>query len=160
MRMRLPEEEERMFDLFTQWLYNKGYEILPGHDEAKGERFMEPVKLYILADKYGVTDLKSHIITELFAMGNEKWIAGISTVAYAFEHTPQNSRLRKLLADWWVCRLSLPWFRSEVAQGWLKEHPEVACALIANTVSEETRTNVFVKVGMVEEYKDTQRVSE
>ena len=163
MSMSLPEEEERMFDLFTQWLYNKGYEVLPRHDEAKGERFMEPVKLYVLADKYDVTDLKNHVITKLFALGNGECTPDSATVAYAYEHTPQNSRLRKLLADWWACRVDLPWFRSEGAQGWLKEHPEVACAVIssfANTMSKETQTNVFVKVGMVEEYKDTQKVSE
>ena len=120
---------------------------------------MEPVKLYVFADKYDVTDLKSHVITKLFAMGNQKWAPAGSTVAYAYEHTPQNSRLRKLLADWWACRVSLPWFRSEVAQGWLKEHPEVAIAVIssfANTMSRTTQVNLFVGVDMVEEYKDTQ----
>ena len=162
MRMSLPEEEEHTFDLFIQWLYNQGYEISPKKDEAEGERFMEPVRLYIFADKYDVTDLKIHVITKLFALGSQKWTPSLATVAYAYEHTPHNSRLRKLLADWWACRVDLPWFRLEETQEWLKEHPEVASAVIssfANTVSRKTQKNLF-RVDTVEEYEDAQEDSE
>ena len=116
MRMSLPEEEEQTFDLFVQWLYRQSYEISPQQHNHNGQVFMEPVKLYVLADKYDVTDLKSHVITKLFALRNEKWVPGLATMAYAYEHTPQHSRLRKLLTDWWACRVDLPWFRLEVTQ--------------------------------------------
>ncbi|KAM0799093.1 hypothetical protein BDR22DRAFT_822703 [Usnea florida] len=141
MRMSLPEEEGNTFDLFTQWLYNRSYEISPEQDNDKGQNFMEPVKLYVLADKYDVTELKSHVITKLFALRNEKWVPGLATMAYAYEYTPQNSRLRKFLADWWACRIDLSWFRLEATQGWLKRHPEVAVAVIlsfANHVEENS----------------------
>ena len=158
MSMSLPEEEEKTFDLFIQWLYSQGYELSSDKDDDKCQNFMEPVKLYVLADKYDVTDLKSHIITILHALGNGKWVPDLATVAYAYEHTPQNSRLRKLLAAWWACRVDLPWFCSEVAQGWLKEHPEVACAVISTFANFVLRneTKSLARVGMVEEYKDTQ----
>ena len=162
IRMSLPEEEEHTFDLFTQWLYNRSYEIIPGKDDDKDQRFMEPVKLYTLAEKYDVTELKSHVITKLFALRHEKWVPGVETVAYAYEHTPQNSRLRKFLVDWWTCRVELPWFRLEDTQGWLKEHPEVASAVIssfANTVSREFQKNLLA-VDTVEEYEDAQEDSE
>ena len=158
-RMSLPEEEETTFDLFIQWLYRQSYEISSQKHNDKGQRFMEPVKLYVLADKYDVTDLKSHVITKLFALRNEEWVPGLATMAYAYEHTPQNSRLRKLMADWWACRVELPWFRLEVTQGWLKEHPEVASAVIssfAHIMSRRSQKSLFVGVDTVEEYEDTQ----
>ena len=158
MKMSLPEEEEKTFDLFIQWLYNGSYEVSPEKDNDKGQTFMEPVKLYVLADKYDVTDLKSHVITKLFAQGKEKRAPGLVTVAYAYEHTPPNSRLRTLLADWWACRVDLAWFRLETTQGWLKEHPEVASAVIssfANTMSRKTQKNLF-GADTVEEYEDAQ----
>ena len=162
MRMSLPEEEEHTFDLFIQWLYNQGYEIFHEKDNDKGQQYMEPVKLYILADKYDVTDLKSHVITKLFEERDEEWAPGQATVAYAYEHTPQNSRLRKFLVDWWTCRVDLPWFRLEDTQEWLKEHPEVASAVIssfANTISRKTQKNLF-DVDTLEEYEDAQQGSE
>lgn len=161
MRMSLPEEEDHTFDLFIQWLYNQGYEISDQNHNDRGQRFMEPVKLYVLADKYDVTDLKSHVITKLFALRNEKWVPGLATVAYAYEHTPQNSRLRKLLADWWACRVDPHCFRLGVTQGWLKEHPEVAISVIssfANIMSRRTQKSLFVGVDTVEEYEDINRI--
>ena len=156
MRMSLPEEEEHTFDLFIKWLYNEGYEISSEMDNDKAQIFMEPVKLYVLADKYDVTDLKSLVITKLFALRSESPVPGLKTVAYAYEHTPRNSRLRKFLADWWACRIKLPWFRLLSSQRWLEEHPEVASAVIssfANTMSRETQKNLF-GADAVEEYEE------
>ena len=161
MRMRLPEEEKHTFELFIEWLYNRSYEICNIEDEAEGEGFMEPIKLYILADKYDVTVLKSHVITQLFALRNEKWVPDSDTVAYAYVHTPRSSHLRKFLADWWACQVDLAWFRSEEAQEWFEEHPEVASAVIssfASTMSRETQKDLFGDA--VEEYEDAPSNSE
>ena len=163
MKMSLPEEEEHTFDLFIQWLYNRSYEISPEKDDDKGQRFMEPVKLYVLADKYDVTILKSHVITKIFELVNQQSTIDLSMVAYAYEHTPQDSHLRKLLADWLACKVDLPWFSSKVAQEWLKEHPEVASAVIssfARTISRKTQKNLFVGVDMLKKYKGTKQDSE
>lgn len=130
--MDLPEEDEHLFDLFVQWLYRGHYEIPPKGTEAPGERFMELVKLYVLADRYDVVDLRSLLITKLFEMYKvpNGILPGMVTVAYAYEHVSRTSGLRRLLADWYTEKVGFSWFNSEVAQEWFREHPEVAAAVI------------------------------
>ena len=152
--MDLPEEDEHIFDLFVQWLYRGHYEIPPKGPEALGEKFMEPVKLYVLADKYDVGDLRSLLITKLFEMykvphGN---LPGMVTVTYAYEHVSRTSGLRRLLADWYTCKVDFFWFDSEVAQEWFREHPEIAAAVISSFATTLSRmTHVYPSDGGIPE---------
>ena len=132
-KMDLPEEDEGSFDLFVQWLYDRHYEIPLGWLE----RFLEPVKLYVLADKYDVRGLRSLIIEKLFEMGKQcmrtnKAAPGWEAMAYVYDHTSQNSGLRRLCADWYAWAAPLAWFSSNDSQKWLREHPEAACAIISS----------------------------
>ena len=146
-KMDLPEEDVHLFDLFVQWLYHQRYEIPPKEVEQKGERLMEPVKLYVLADKYDVSDLRSDIITKLFALGNMGGTyPDLGTMAYAYEHVSPKSGLCRLLADWYACKVTPSWFSSDVAQKWFPQHPQVTAAVISSfvtTVSRATQTNPF-----------------
>ncbi len=156
--MDLPEEDVHLFDLFVQWLYHQRYEIPPRELERTSERLMEPVKLYVLADRYDVSGLRSHIITKLFTVAKMlEMVAGLDTVAYAYKHVSPKSGICRFLADWYACKITPPsWFSSDVAQKYFQEHPEVAAAVIsrfAETVSRATQTNPFVGE-MPDKYKE------
>ena len=62
--MTLPEDDESVFDNFVDWLYHGRYDI-PRHSEVD-EVFLRPVQLFVLADKYGVPDLKSLVLDQIF----------------------------------------------------------------------------------------------
>ncbi|KAF6233376.1 hypothetical protein HO173_008308 [Letharia columbiana] len=59
------EDDESTFELFVDWLYCQRYEMLPddGDDEDDegdhvDERFLQPFRLFVFADKYDVCKLK------------------------------------------------------------------------------------------------------
>ena len=154
--MDLPEEDVHLFELFVQWLYRGRYELPPIEVEAP-DRCVDPVKLYVLADKYDVSGLRSHIITKLFAAGKTwKKFPSLDTVAYAYEHVSPKSGICRLLADWYACKLPPSWFSSDATQNWFQEHPQVAAAVIfslATAISGATRTNPFAGE-MPDKYKE------
>ncbi len=158
--MDLPEEDEQIFDLFVQWLYQGCYEISPKDVEANGQRLMEPVKLYVLADEYDVSGLRSHIITKLFAVCKTGNVTpGLTTMAYAYERLSPKSGLRRLFADFYACKLPISWLISDDAQKWFQEHPQVAAAVVtsfatyATTTSRAMQTNPFAGE-MPDKYKE------
>ena len=155
--MDLPEEDEDLFELFVQWLYRQRYEIPPEGAEHHTHNFIEPVKLYVLADKYDVSDLRSLLIKKLFAIVNKSRLPpGVHTVAYAYDHVSQNSSLRKILADWYACKIPLPWLATKATQKWLQNIPEFAAAMLssfATTALREPRSNPF-DGEMPETYKE------
>lgn len=102
--MDLPEEDEALFDLFVQWLYHRQYEIPPSpKDKAKnGGRYMQTMKLYVFADKYDISSLRSLIVEKMFAV-DKKGVLTLDAVAYLYENTSPNASMRRLLADWYAC---------------------------------------------------------
>lgn len=154
--MELVEEDEDTFDRFIQWLYSQQYEM-PGEKAEGGGEFMEPLKLFVLGEKYDVSKLKDLLMTRLFARGkltgSPPQLAGI---AYVYENTPTNSKVRKLLADWYACKVSLSWYKGDVAQRWFGEHPDFMMDVMLSFVNHTSRQhqhNPF-KCEMPEDYKD------
>ena len=64
--MTLPEDDVGAFEDFAHWLYTRGFEILP---EPADAMFIAPLKLFVLADKYHVIDLKNIITEKIFNVG-------------------------------------------------------------------------------------------
>ena len=64
--MTLPEDDENTFELFVDWLYHRRYEITSPPKPPEKDVFMQPVKLFVLADKYDVCSLKDLIASKLF----------------------------------------------------------------------------------------------
>lgn len=154
--MDLEEENEDIFDRFVQWLYSQQYEM-PGEGTGAG-RFEEPLHLFVLAEKFDVSKLKSLLMVKLFAAG--KQVSGespsLAAVVYAYEHTPTNSSVRRLLADWYACKLSFSWFEIDAIQKWLRAHPEIMADVMFSVITNTAlrRLNNPFAGDMPEEYKD------
>ena len=128
--MTLPEDDESVFDYFVNWLYHGRYDI-PRHSEVV-ETFLRPVQLFVLADKYGVPGLKSHVLVQIFNLIKSDIPFGplLNTVAYAYGYTSQNAAIRKLLVDDLVWNYQYFWYQREENQEWLRAHPDISTDLI------------------------------
>ena len=122
--MNLPEDDVGTFEDFIEWLYRRSFDMPTSPPDA---RYMEPLKLYVLADKYGVTDLKNIIIEKMWAMAkNREPEPGLKEVAYAYAHTVQSSGMRKLLVDWFSWRVDLACYENPTFQSFLRQHLDCA----------------------------------
>lgn len=156
-KMDLPEEDEALFDLFVQWLYHRQYEIPPSpKDKAKnGGRYMQTMKLYVFADKYDISSLRSLIVEKMFAV-DKKGVLTLDAVAYLYENTSPNASMRRLLADWYACSYPSPWYQSDPIRKWFREHPEIMMDVMLGFAKAISRQHVEYpfKGDMPEEYKD------
>lgn len=133
--MKLPEDDENIFELFVEWLYHRRYEIPSRSKAPKNDRllFMQPVRLFVLADKYDVRSLKNLIVSKLFlAFKQNPGMPSLATIAYAYEHTSQNSTIRKILTDNLTRVNDLTWFQRADKETWFREHPDVSAAMIGS----------------------------
>lgn len=183
--MYLPEDDEGTFELFVDWLYYQRYEMLPqlepyddddddsghdddddsGHNDAElwiakcDERYLQPCRLYVLADKYRIFKLKSLVVERLFAAAAGPNMNGPScgTLTYASKHTTQGSTLRKLLVDYYTWNIDLDWYEDDHIEAFLRENTDIATDLLLNFAKhlkgKEKVYNPFVG-DMPEEYKD------
>lgn len=127
--MMLPEDDENIFELFVEWLYHRCYELSLRPTIPDEDVFVQPVKLYVLADKYDVRSLKNLVVSKLFiAFKQHHYVPKLSTFACAYEHTAQSSPIRKLLADK-LTRLSVTVYQQADVQTWLRNHPDVSAEL-------------------------------
>lgn len=132
--MQLPEDDESTFELFVDWLYCQRYEMLPddGDDEDDegdnaDERFLQPFRLFVFADKYNVCKLKNLVVETLFVDGRGPLRGpGHRAIAYAYNHTTQGSGLRKLLADWYAWNIDLGWYEFPDIDAFLRQQPDFA----------------------------------
>lgn len=159
-KMNLPEDDPDIFNLMVEWLYSHRYDILqPTGDKIRDEgRFMEPMRLYVLADKYGMTSLKGCIANIIFKTLKPGNVTGpsIETIAYAYQNVPQTSGIRRLLADLYACNINFDWYKSPIAKPLLQKYPEFAADIIlsfARHTSREGIKNPF-KGEMPEVYKE------
>lgn len=154
--MDLVEEDEDTFDVFIQWLYSQQYEMPEQKTGDSG--FVEPVKLFVLAEKFDISKLKTLLMTKMFARGQ---LPGsrpprLSAVVYAYEHTPTSSTIRKLLADWYAYKVPIHWFHGDLAKKWFLENPDIMRDVMLNFVNDTSRQhqqNPFAG-DMPKEYKD------
>lgn len=131
--MTLPEDDENTFELFVDWLYHRHYEI-PSHPKPpEKDVFMQPVKFFVLADKYDVRSLKNLIVSKIFlAFKQNLAVPRLSTISYAYKHTSQSSTIRKMLTDNMTRVTDLTWFQEAKIQTWLRNHPDVSAELNAS----------------------------
>lgn len=135
--VQLPDGNESTFELFVEWLYYRRYEMLPevkrddADDEGDNEeRYLQIFRLFMLADKCRVFKLKNLIIETLFAeAGVCYWTPSNCSISYAYEHTTQDSGLRKLLADWFAWNSELVWYEKPDNQAFLRQQPDFATDL-------------------------------
>ena len=138
--MRLPEDDENLFSLFTDWLYYQRYKMLPEPDDADGSnaedddmddeedesnRFHQVFRLFVLAEKYDVPNLKWLLTKTLFADANTCRVGpSNASVNWLYGHTAQSAGIRRLVADWHAWRMDRVHFEFPKFRALLIKHPE------------------------------------
>ena len=152
--MTLPEDDEVIFDLFVNWLYSQRYDIPspPKDPKEKHKKYLEPIKLFVLAEKYDVRSLRNLVVSQLFlAMKTRGKIPSLDTVPYAYKHTSQNSTIRKLLTER-LTYMNLGWYQEESTQTWLRDHPDISVDMIARFAKDTPERMDHSAEEMLEEY--------
>lgn len=131
-KVTLPEDDPDVFEQFLQWIYTKAYNISPITDTSPKnlcKQSWQYVRLYVFAEKTQVNSLKDHILEQLYALRQRFGKVQAVTyecVEFAYDHTPPDSALRKLLVAMFVWTdvkidakaiTAIPEFAAEVASG-------------------------------------------
>ena len=171
--MQLPEDDENIFSLFIDWLYNQRYEMLPEPDdddedlndeddvyeeEREDDRYLSAFKLFVFAEKYDVPDLKWLLTKTLFAdvaacqMGPTN-----ASVNYLYGHTARSAGIRRLIADWHAWRMDPVYFERPNFRALLEKHPEFSADInlsYAKYLDRESKYDPFEGGAMPDVYKD------
>ena len=111
--MKLPEDDPATIDRLVQWIYFGSYPVASDAKtkspnqmkELLDASLMQFATLYVTADKYGITELKNHVLDRLYklAIQDQNVVTrNEHLIAYIYENTIAGSKLRKLLVDWHV----------------------------------------------------------
>lgn len=164
-KMSLPDDDAELFNLLVEWLYSYNYNIpqRTGDKIKDAGRFMEPMRLYVLANKYGVTSLKNLIAKTIFNAMKQHGLTevNVDTVAYVYQNVPGVSGIRKLLADFHACYIKPNWYENTEARECLRNNPEFAADVMLRLdqhTSKDLMRNEFHR-GMVEAYLEEERGS-
>ena len=138
------EEDEDVFDRFTQWLYTEHYTFPAAKVQGNGGYLMEPARIYALAEKYEVIHLKECIIKGFFAAAQRRQDQPTgSVVGYIYANTTNADSLRLLLADWWNWKIGYNTFPTSDALDWLNETPDFAVDLVLGMTRRNTEGDPF-----------------
>ena len=85
---------------------------------------MEPMRLYILADKYGIIRLKNLIAKPKFDAMKQNGMtrSNIDTVAYVYHNVSERSGIWKLSADFHACKIIFEWYEHAQAKEFLQRY--------------------------------------
>jgi hypothetical protein len=99
-----PEDDIDAWELLVQWLYQGRLTPLilsPNRDKSEIAALEKRVKLYCLAETYGITLLMDSTIdtlAQIYKVGTRT--PDLSTFRYAYAHTLEQSPLRALMSRW------------------------------------------------------------
>jgi len=92
--VRLPEEDPDIFKLFVSYLYTGGY--APTTDENGFPTLWDCTKVWVFGDKLGSVGFKNCAMTFLYAVIFSYDPATPDAILFAYEHTAEGSKLRKI----------------------------------------------------------------
>lgn len=99
-----PEDDIDAWELLVQWLYQGRLTPLilsPNRDKTEIAALEKRVKLYCLAETYGITHLMDSTIDTLAQIYKVRTrTPDLSTFHYAYAHTLEHSPLRALMSRW------------------------------------------------------------
>ena len=109
----LPEDDIDTIERFLSWLYTRKFGLQEGETHSDWEvRYLQLAKLYVLADKLGVSALKNYIVDKIFEL--KKSLKAVppqhATISYVYANSLEGSALRKLLVDWHVWHIDMKWY--------------------------------------------------
>ena len=145
--MQLPEDDENLFSLFIDWLYHQRYEMLPEPDEFDegsneedddmddeeddSNRFHQVFRLFVLAEKYDVPNLKWLLTKTLFAdIKTCREGPTYASVSWLYGQTTQSAGIRRLVTDWHAWRMDPVYLETRRFRALLKKHPEFSADMI------------------------------
>ena len=120
--MNLPDDDPDLFDIFIQCLYRGTYSN-PESEAVEDE----PIRLYILAEKYQVRLLKNSIIDLYYlAAKNHSKSPSFAMLEKAYAQTSPKCGLRKFFADWhiWGPKHDLQ-IQDSSTQDFLRRQPDI-----------------------------------
>lgn len=132
--IELPDEKPEVFNIYAQWLYGSALPIqeTTSDDEQSRKMLHLLVKPYLLGERLMDDAFLSAVENELLATydaepcSSKGW-SDIKTIAYIYEHTPPNSRPRKIAIargiSWYKVRLEK--FRTIAAKLESSSKPEL-----------------------------------
>ena len=146
--MDLPEDDVSIFRVFVDFLYHQRYEMLPDEDDDayddenveedydacdeydERDGYLQAFRLYVLAEKYFVLELKKLVIETLLAAKCKRSTNhSYRSVHEAYKHTSRDSGLRRLIADWWASFDVIDSFTGPATLRFLRLHPEFSVDL-------------------------------
>ena len=118
----MAEDDPLVFDRISNWLYTGKVGL--NSDKTYYERY---VKVYAIAEKYGMVNLKNYLVGRLISRATYGWtIPPMDVVKYVYSTTPSNSPLRKLFVALYVWYMNKEFWASMVSSASLREVPDFA----------------------------------
>ncbi|KAL8994561.1 MAG: hypothetical protein Q9169_005503 [Polycauliona sp. 2 TL-2023] len=122
--MLLPEAFPATFGHIVQWLYRRKLETLSETKADTGHEHWDRLfRLYLLADKYCITQLKNHVMDLLFKAYTKRTTAksrskrygppSFDLVALVYENSIQGSQLRRFITTYYSRHIDLSWYKIE-----------------------------------------------
>ncbi|CAF9937485.1 MAG: hypothetical protein HETSPECPRED_000551 [Heterodermia speciosa] len=153
--MKLPEDDPATMDRLIHWVYFGCYPVdskstTKSSDQQKGSldaSLMPFATLYVAADKYGIIELKNHVIHQLFDIAIQGKFSmatlNVKLIGYIYENTTPGSTLRSLLVKWhvWLAPYYFkgPWTEKEVC-----DHADFAADVLVQFAARvQGRSNPF-----------------
>ena len=125
----LPDDDADLMDALIQNLY------APESGFRQIDSRMELLRLYVLADKYDIVQVKNRLCYRLVYI-IQRQPPSESEVEFVYENTTSKKKpMRRLITDWFIWAIESTWFNKEENRSWLMSVPEFAvdvCAVQAN----------------------------
>ena len=135
----LPDDSASLVDLLVQSLYAP-------RSWFQGVRStMEHLRLYVLADKHDIVQVKNSVCNWVFSIF-ETESPSKAEVKFIYENTTSKLAIRKLLVDSFVWNGDPTWFSDEANCSWLLWVPDFAvdvCAVLANGFVKKAKAYPF-----------------
>lgn len=118
----LPEKKSKIFDVYQRWLYSGQIDIVEQHPE---EVCWVLIDLYILGDGFQDEGFCNAVIDRVinFVETSERFPVSPSYMQKVYKNTPEGSKPRKLVVDFWLYPPALDWFEISEVQALKGEFP-------------------------------------
>jgi hypothetical protein len=118
--VRMPEADVEAFAIYIQWVYNNKIVLLEPEDvKSDGNALRRTrllVNLYILADLAGNTSLMNQTVDEYNELLQAVKVGPCpADVTRAYDDTPDKSKLRKFVLDWYLSTVQIDWLEKNMS---------------------------------------------
>ena len=130
--MTLADDDVDAFERLVHWIYVRKYPLSDVKTSGGCQMgYMQLAMLYVIAEKYGVTELKNDIIDKVFEIRLKANPPPYKPVIkYLYSNTTAGLAFRALLAAWYVTDIDLNWYmEKDDPRRTLEDVPEFAIDL-------------------------------